>query len=61
MRYTNKLEYSELEIEEFRKRKTDISYLVWDTSKLRTLIDWKPEIELEETIRDMLNHYKEDA
>lgn len=50
-----------LEIEEFRKRKTDISYLVGDTSKLRTLIDWKPEIELEETIRDMLNHYKEDA
>lgn len=47
-----------LEIEEFRKRKTDIPYLVGDASKLKALIDWEPEIELEKTISDMLNHFR---
>ena len=48
-----------LEIETFRKRKTDIPYLVGDASKLHALIDWKPEITLEKTIADMLNHFRE--
>jgi len=42
-----------LEVKSFRKRKTDIPYLVGNASKVKALIDWKPKIELKRTIGDM--------
>jgi len=44
-----------LEVESFRKRQTDIPYLVGDASKIKSVIDWRREIELKVTIGDMLD------
>jgi GDP-4-dehydro-6-deoxy-D-mannose reductase len=44
----------ELETEPSRVRATDIPYLVANTSKARSELDWTPEIPLKQTIAEML-------
>jgi len=44
-----------LEVQEFRKRKTDISFLVGDYSKSNSLIGFIPKITLNQTIKNMLH------
>ena len=49
-----------IEIEESkdRLRKKDIKYLIGDYSKLQDLTGWKPEIDIKNTLEDLLNFFR---
>lgn len=49
-----------IEIEESkdRLRRKDIKYLVGDYSKLQDLTGWKPEIDIKNTLEDLLNYFR---
>lgn len=55
-----KLSDAKIEVQQdpSRLRKSDIEVLVGDATKLRELTGWQPEIELEETLRDVMDWWR---
>jgi GDPmannose 4,6-dehydratase len=43
-----------------RLRPIDADYQMFDNSKIKKYIDWKPEVETEDMFRDLLNHWREE-
>ena len=50
---------AELRVEPSRVRAIDIPYLVADASKAYRALEWKPEIPLQHTIRDMVDAFQD--
>lgn len=46
-------------VDEKRLRPIDADYQMFDNSKIRAVIDWKPEIPVRHMLRDLLNHWRE--
>ncbi|MFC1725833.1 GDP-mannose 4,6-dehydratase [candidate division KSB1 bacterium] len=42
---------------EDKVRRTDIEYIVGDYSKLNSLTEWKPEIDIKTTLKDLLDYF----
>ena len=57
------LGFSEVDIEvktdSNRLRPIDADYQMFDNSKIRNTIDWKPEISVRQTLLDLLNHWRD--
>ncbi len=49
-----------IEIDPARIRSTDFPQVFGDPTKIRTETDWRPEIPLETTIRDLLDYWREE-
>jgi GDP-4-dehydro-6-deoxy-D-mannose reductase len=49
----------EVMVDEDRLRPIDADYQMFDNSKIREAIDWKPQISAEEMFRDLLTHWRE--
>lgn len=47
------------EVSSARVRPTELRYLIGDCSKFRNLTGWKPEISLEDTLKDILNYWRD--
>lgn len=45
-------------VEESRLRPIDADYQMFDNSKIRSVIDWKPEISVSCMLEDLLNHWR---
>ena len=48
-----------VKIDKDRLRPIDADYQMFDNSKIRNAIDWKPEIPVKQTLLDLLNHWRE--
>jgi len=48
-----------LKIDKNRLRPIDADYQMFDNTKIRNTIDWKPEIPVKQTLLDLLNHWRE--
>lgn len=48
-----------VEVDPKRLRPSDVPILLSDSSKFRSLTGWKPEIPLEKTLQDLLDHWRE--
>lgn len=48
-----------VEVDPKRLRPSDVAILLSDSSKFRSQTGWKPEIPLEKTLQDLLNHWRE--
>ena len=48
-----------IEIDPNRLRPIDADYQMFDNTKIRNAIDWKPEIPVRQTLLDLLNHWRE--
>jgi len=48
-----------IERDEARMRKSDIPILIGDYSKIKNLCGWQPKIEIEKTLEDLLNYWRE--
>jgi GDP-4-dehydro-6-deoxy-D-mannose reductase len=47
------------EISSSRVRPTELKYLIGDCSKFRNLTGWKPQIRFEDTLKDILNYWRD--
>ena len=47
-----------VEISEDRLRPIDADYQMFDNTKIKSVIDWKPEIPVLEMFKDLLNHWR---
>ena len=58
------LGFSEMDIEvktdPDRLRPIDADYQMFDNTKIRNTIDWKPEIPVRQTLLDLLNHWRDE-
>ena len=43
-----------------RLRPIDADYQMFDNTKIRSTIDWKPEIPVRQTLLDLLNHWRDE-
>ena len=48
-----------VKIDKNRLRPIDADYQMFDNTKIRNTIDWKPEIPVKQTLLDLLNHWRE--
>lgn len=48
-----------VKIDKDRLRPIDADYQMFDNTKIRNAIDWKPEIPVRQTFLDLLNHWRE--
>ena len=48
-----------VKIDKDRLRPIDADYQMFDNSKIRNAIDWKPDIPVSQTLLDLLNHWRE--
>ena len=48
-----------VEIDSKRLRPIDADYQMFDNTKIRNAIDWKPEIPVRQTLLDLLNHWRD--
>jgi GDPmannose 4,6-dehydratase len=48
-----------VEIDPKRLRPIDADYQMFDNTKIRNAIDWKPEIPVRQTLLDLLNHWRD--
>ena len=48
-----------VELDPNRLRPIDADYQMFDNTKIRNTIDWKPEIPVKQTLLDLLNHWRE--
>ena len=48
-----------VELDPNRLRPIDADYQMFDNTKIRNAIDWKPEIPVRQTLLDLLNHWRE--
>ena len=48
----------EIKTEVDRLRPIDADYQMFDNTKIRSVIDWKPEIPTSKMFRDLLNHWR---
>ena len=48
-----------VKIDKDRLRPIDADYQMFDNTKIRNAIDWKPEIPVRQTLLDLLNHWRE--
>lgn len=48
-----------VEIDENRLRPIDADYQMFDNTKIRTVINWKPEIPTKKMFEDLLNHWRD--
>jgi len=48
-----------VELDPNRLRPIDADYQMFDNTKIRNMIDWKPEIPVRQTLLDLLNHWRE--
>lgn len=49
----------EVSVSEDRLRPIDADYQMFDNSKIRSVIDWEPEISAKQMFRDLLNHWRD--
>ena len=56
---TNKRHVIRIETDPTRLRPIDADYQMFDNTKIRNAIDWKPEIPVRQTLLDLLNHWRE--
>ena len=49
-----------VETDELRLRPIDADYQMFDNTKIRSRIDWKPEIPARQMFLDLLNHWRDD-
>ena len=49
-----------LKIDKNRLRPIDADYQMFDNTKIRNTIDWKPEIPVKQTLLDLLNHWRDE-
>ena len=47
-----------IEVDEDRLRPIDADYQMFDNTKIKNMIDWKPEISTREMFMDLLNHWR---
>ena len=47
-----------IETDPTRLRPIDADYQMFDNTKIRNTIDWKPEIPVRQTLSDLLNHWR---
>ena len=47
-------------IDESRLRPIDADYQMFDNTKIRSRIDWKPEISARQMFLDLLNHWRDE-
>lgn len=47
-----------LKFDEARMRPIDADYQMFDNTKIKSVIDWKPEISARDMFRDLLNHWR---
>jgi GDPmannose 4,6-dehydratase len=50
----------ELRIDPNRLRPIDADYQMFDNTKIRNTIDWKPEIPVRQTLLDLLEHWRDE-
>lgn len=50
--------YINIEIDEARFRPSDLPVMLGDNTKIKTEIGWAPEIDIHETLRDLLNYWR---
>ena len=50
----------EVETDTDRLRPIDADYQMFDNTKIRTFIDWKPEIKTRDMFRDLLQHWRDE-
>lgn len=48
-----------IEVDQNRLRPIDADYQMFDNSKIKSVIDWKPEIPTKKMFEDLLNHWRE--
>jgi GDPmannose 4,6-dehydratase len=48
-----------IEVDPNRLRPIDADYQMFDNTKIRNAIDWKPEIPVRQTLLDLLNHWRD--
>jgi GDPmannose 4,6-dehydratase len=46
-------------VDKGRMRPIDADYQMFDNSKLKSFIDWRPEISVNEMLQDLLNHWRD--
>ena len=56
---TNKRHVIRIETDPTRLRPIDADYQMFDNTKIRNTIDWKPEIPVRQTLLDLLNHWRD--
>ena len=49
-----------VKIDKNRLRPIDADYQMFDNTKIRNTIDWKPEIPVRQTLLDLLNHWRDE-
>ncbi len=54
------LDNIEVETDQDRLRPIDADYQMFDNTKIRAAIDWKPEISARQMFEDLLNHWREE-
>ena len=47
-----------IEVDENRLRPIDADYQMFDNTKIKKFIDWKPEISARQMFKDLLNHWR---
>ena len=52
--------YIELKTDPDRIRPIDADYQMFDNTKIRSRIDWKPEIPVRKMLLDLLNHWRDE-
>ena len=50
----------EVQTDELRLRPIDADYQMFDNTKIRSRIDWKPEIPARQMFLDLLNHWRDE-
>lgn len=61
------LEYSdmgggiEIQQDEDRMRPIDADYQMFDNTKIKSFIDWKPQIPVKQMLKDLLNHWRDEV
>ena len=56
---TNRRHVIRIETDPTRLRPIDADYQMFDNTKIRNTIDWKPEIPVRQTLLDLLNHWRD--
>jgi len=54
----SKIKNIKIESDKSRFRPIDADYQMFDNSKIRSFIDWKPEISVKKMLEDLLNHWR---
>ncbi|TQR61232.1 GDP-mannose 4,6-dehydratase [Campylobacter troglodytis] len=49
-----------IEVDENRLRPIDADYQMFDNTKIKKFIDWKPEIAAKQMFKDLLNHWRDE-